>query len=94
MIVFGIIFILSTSIILLFVNERNDQGYDENLPEKSATIVSTYKYMLRLLKLRPMQKLITFLLTWMVKLHIIFIISSQTLILNEYLFYFCILNGR
>lgn len=66
MIVFGIIFILSTSIILLFVNERNDQGYDENLPEKSATIVSTYKSMLRLLKLRPMQKLITFLLTWMV----------------------------
>ena len=64
MISFGVIFIVSTTLILFFKNEKTGSYY-ENLNE-DLSIWKTYKSLFDILKLRPMQILITFLLTWKV----------------------------
>ena len=70
MTLFGLIFIVSTILILFFKNEKNGAYYD-NINEDTS-IIFTYKSLWNVLKLKPIQTVITFLLTWKVKLIIYF----------------------
>lgn len=62
MIFFGVIFVASTTLILIFKNEKNERYY-ENLGEDNS-IEGTFISLWNILKLRPVHILITFLLTW------------------------------
>lgn len=59
MILFGIIFIVSTTFILFFVNEKSELDRDVN-----SSVIYTFKCLWKIMKLNPMIYLITFLLTW------------------------------
>jgi hypothetical protein len=63
MAVLGFVFIISTTLILLFIIEKKETYSDEE-----ASILSTYKSLWKILKLKSIQKLLIFLLTWRVSL--------------------------
>lgn len=61
MIIFGAIFIVSTTLILFFKNEKTDSYYESINDDLS--ICQTFETLFDVLKLRPIHLLITFLLT-------------------------------
>lgn len=67
MVASGVLFIICTTLILLFINEKSG-AYSED----ETSILSTYRSLWEILKLKPIQKFLLFLLTWNVSFKIIY----------------------
>lgn len=65
---FGFVYIISTTLILLFKKEKN-LAYEKYL-DNNMSVKTTFKSLLDIIKLKPVQKLIIILLTCKVKLKI------------------------
>lgn len=66
MVAIGVLFIICTTLILLFNSERS-----ETYSEDETSILSTYRSLWEILKLKPIQQFLLFLLTWNVSFKIV-----------------------
>ncbi len=60
---FGVVFILSTTLILLFKKETNSNYEYDELTESDMSIQLTFKSLWQILKLAPIQKFLIILFT-------------------------------
>jgi PAT family acetyl-CoA transporter-like MFS transporter 1 len=63
---FGVVFIVATTLILLFKKESSEQGTNDNDPnslENNLSITLMFKFLYKIVKLEPVQKLLIILFT-------------------------------
>lgn len=73
---FGIIFLVSTTLVLIFKKEE-DTHTDDNSLESKLTVGQTYKLMWKILWLIPVKKMILILLTVKVRIFLINLIHPE-----------------